>query len=187
VIAWHLGRRTSKDTLEFTQKMRKATVCHFQLTTDGFSPYRDAVSYSLGMRVDFAQLVTVYAGAREGEQRYSPAEIVEAIRVPRTGNPDPKKICTSHVERQNLTTPMQIRRLTRLTNAFSRKWSNLRATLALHFAFYNFWANWFRGFVTFHLLEAVARRILSTFPPKPSAPPQYYSVTGNAIIQLPSM
>ena len=138
VIAWHLGRRTSKDTLEFTEKIRKATVSHFQLTTDGFTPYRDAVSYSLGMRVEFAQLVKVYAAPREGQQRYSPAEIVEAVPVPRIGNPDPAKICTSHVERQNLTMRMQIRRLTRLTNAFSKKWDNLKAALALHFAWYNF-------------------------------------------------
>jgi len=54
------------------------------------------------------------------------------------GNPDPKKICTSHVERQNLTMRMQIRRLTRLTNAFSKKLRNLKAAIALHFAHYNF-------------------------------------------------
>jgi hypothetical protein len=98
VISWHLGRRTSKDTLEFTEKIRKATVSHFQITTDGFTPYRDAVEYSLGMRCDFAQLVKVYATPREGQQRYSPAEIVEAVPVPRIGNPDPALICTSHVD-----------------------------------------------------------------------------------------
>jgi hypothetical protein len=52
--------------------------------------------------------------------------------------PDFERICTSHVERQNLTMRMQIRRLTRLTNAFSKKWENLRAAIALHFAYYNF-------------------------------------------------
>jgi hypothetical protein len=88
--------------------------------------------------VEFAQLVKVYAAPREGQQRYSPAEIVEALPVPRIGNPDPAKICTSHVERQNLTMRMQIRRLSRLTNAFSKKWDNLKAALALHFAWYNF-------------------------------------------------
>src|SRR5712691_6990714 len=90
------------------------------------------------MRCDFAQLVKVYASPREGQQRYSPAEIVEAVPVPRIGKPEPKLICTSHVERQNLTMRMAIRRLTRLTNAFSKKWSNLRAVLAVHFAYYNF-------------------------------------------------
>jgi len=138
IVAWHLGRRTSRDTLAFTEKLREATSSHFQLTSDGFAPYRDAVSYSLGMRVDFAQLVKVYAAPREGEQRYSPAEVVDAVPTVRIGRPDPDKICTSHIERQNLTMRMQIRRLTRLTNAFSKKLENHGCALALHFAWYNF-------------------------------------------------
>jgi IS1 family transposase len=155
VVAWHLGRRTSADTLKFTEKIRKATVSHFQITTDGFTPYRDAVEYSLGMRCDFAQLVKVNASPREGQQRYSPAEIVEAVPVSRIGKPDPKLICTSHVERQNLTMRMQIRRLTRLTNAFSKKWSNLKAALALHFAWYNF----VRVHQTLRVMPAMEARI----------------------------
>ena len=89
-------------------------------------------------RVDYAQLIKVYAASREGEQKYSPAEVVTAKPTPIMGNPDPQYICTSHIERQNLTMRMQIRRLTRLTNAFSKKWENLKAALALHFAWYNF-------------------------------------------------
>jgi len=73
-----------------------------------------------------------------GERRYSPAEVVKAIPTPTFGNPDPVKISTSHVERQNLTVRMSVRCLTRLTNAFSKKWENLCAALALHFAYYNF-------------------------------------------------
>jgi transposase-like protein/IS1 family transposase len=143
VIAWHLGRRTSRDTLEFTEKIYKAvegTTNRFQLTTDGFVAYPDAVTYSLGTRVDFAQLIKIYAQPEQGggERRYSPAEVVEAIPTPVFGNPDPERISTSHVERQNLTMRMMMRRLTRLTNAFSKKWENLRAALALHFAYYNF-------------------------------------------------
>jgi hypothetical protein len=82
--------------------------------------------------------VKIYATPREGEQRYSPAEVVDARPKPILGNPDPARICTSHVERQNLTMRMQIRRLTRLTNAFSKKWENLWAALCLYFAWYNF-------------------------------------------------
>lgn len=67
----------------------------------------------------------------------SPAEIVEAVPVVISGNPNPAKICTSHVERQNLTMRMQIRRLTRLTNAFSKSIESHRAAIALHFAYYN--------------------------------------------------
>jgi IS1 family transposase len=140
VVAWHLGRRNTRDTVEFTEKLYNATSGRFQLTTDGFAAYPDAVAYSLGTRVDFAQLVKIYAQPEQGggEHRYSPAQVVEALPKPMWGNPDPERICTSHVERQNLTMRMMIRRLTRLTNAFSKKWENLRAALALHFAYYNF-------------------------------------------------
>jgi hypothetical protein len=83
--------------------------------------YPDAIERVFGNGVDFAQMVKVYAAARDGEQRYSPAEVVDAVIVPRIGMPDYERICTSHVERQNLTMRMHIRRLTRLTNAFSKK------------------------------------------------------------------
>ena len=140
VLPWHLGRRNVRDTVEFTEKLHEATSRRFQLTTDGFAAYPDAVSYSLGTRVDFSQLVKVYSHPESGggEKRYSPAEVIKAIPTPIWGNPDSDRISTSHVERQNLTMRMMMRRLTRLTNAFSKKWANLKAALALHFAYYNF-------------------------------------------------
>ena len=138
VLAWHLGRRSAYDTMLFTEKLSNATQGGFQLTSDGFKAYLEAVSYSLGTRVDFAQLVKVYAAPREREQRYSPAEVVETIRQIQIGNPDQSRICTSHIERQNLTVRMHMRRMTRLTNGFSRKWQNLKAAYALYFAWYNF-------------------------------------------------
>ncbi len=137
VLAWHLGRRSTRDTMAFTEKLEAATSGRFQLTTDGFPPYFDAIHTCLGTRVDFAQLIKVYAASTEDEHRYSPARVVEAIAKPVWGQPDPERICTSHVERHNLTMRMQIRRLTRLTNAFSKKRENLRAALALYFAWYN--------------------------------------------------
>lgn len=93
---------------------------------------------TLSDRADFAQLIKVYRATPEGERRYSPAEVVSTEVVPVMGDPNPRKICTSHVERQNLTMRMQMRRFTRLTNGFSKKWENHWAALALWFAFYNF-------------------------------------------------
>jgi hypothetical protein len=88
--------------------------------------------------VDFAQLIKVYRASTEGEGRYSPAEVVSMEVVPVVGTPDPKRICTSNIEPQNLTMRMQIRRFTRLTNGFSKKFENHWAALALYFAYYNF-------------------------------------------------
>jgi transposase-like protein/IS1 family transposase len=138
VLAWHLGRRITSDTEIFTEKIDAATTGHFQITTDGFAAYPDAISLSLGTRVDFAQLIKIYGSHIDAEHRYSPPEVLDAIPVPRIGRPVPQRICTSHVERQNLSMRMCIRRLTRLTNAFSKKWENLKAALALYFAYYNF-------------------------------------------------
>ena len=138
ILAWHLGARGMEDTEAFTEKLHEATSGYFQLTTDGFRPYENAVSYSLGTRVDYAQLIKVYARDRENEQKYSPPEVVETITKIMIGDPDPSRICTSIVERSNLSIRTSVRRLTRLTNAFSKKWENLKAMLAIYFAFYNF-------------------------------------------------
>jgi IS1 family transposase len=127
-----------KDTTEFTEKLHEATEGRFQLTTDGFAAYPDAVSYSLGTRTAFGQLIKVYEGIQENETRYSPSRLRETIVKKFWGNPDEDRICTSHVERHNLSMRTHLRRLTRLTNGFSKKWENLRAMLALYFAFYNF-------------------------------------------------
>ena len=139
VLAWHLGKRGKYATDAFIGKLAYATSdARYQLTTDGFSPYVSAVGLYLRGRVDFAQLVKVYASPREGEQRYSPGEVVEAVPVPVMGLPKRERICTSHIERQNLSIRMGMRRMTRLTNGFSKKWENLEAAYALWFAYYNF-------------------------------------------------
>jgi IS1 family transposase len=138
ILAWHLGKRNRQDTLTFILKLRKATKGIFQLTTDGWPSYPEAVERVFGNDIHYAQLIKVYAASRDGEARYSPAEVVDVEVVPRVGMPDYERVCTSHIERQNLTMRMQIRRLTRLTNAFTKKWENLQAAIALHFAHYNY-------------------------------------------------
>jgi len=138
ILAWHLGQRDMTDCEAFTEKLHEATSGHFQLTTDGYRPYESAVAYSLGTRVDYAMLIKIYAANREGEPKYSPPEVVETITKIQIGYPDPSRICTSIVERSNLSMRTSIRRLTRLTNAFSKKWEHLKAMLALYFSYYNF-------------------------------------------------
>jgi transposase-like protein/IS1 family transposase len=140
VLAWHMGRRTFDDTWKFTKKLADATSDHsFQITTDGFAQYRDTITHELGHKqVDFAQLIKIYAAPQDEAHRYSPPVVVDIITNVISGNPDPKRICTSIVERQNLTIRMQMRRFTRLTNAYSKKRENLKWALALFFAFYNF-------------------------------------------------
>lgn len=140
ILAFAVGRRTLEKAFELMLKVRRATNpnVRFQLTSDGLRAYRTAVDEMLSDRCDFAQLIKFYSMPQMDEIRYSPARMVEAMPVPQSGNPDPAKICTSHVERQNLTMRMQIRRLTRLTNAFSKKLENHKAAIALHVAYYNF-------------------------------------------------
>jgi len=123
----------------FIEGLRAATAPQrFQITTDDFEPYVKAIQDTLADRCDFAQLIKVYGQEPGEEHRYSPPAVLEALPNPIMGDPDPARICTSIVERQNLTIRMQMRRLTRLTNAFSKKWENLWAAYCLHFAYYNF-------------------------------------------------
>lgn len=139
VLNFALGKRNKETTDVFIEGLRHATGRQdFQITTDGFGPYQTSIPDTLGDRASFATLTKVYRATPEGERRYSPAEVVSTEVVSIMGDPDPKRICTSHIERQNLTMRMQIRRLTRLTNGFSKKWENHWAALCLHFAYYNF-------------------------------------------------
>lgn len=139
VLAYHLGKRDTVSTDTFIGKLRHATSDErFQLTSDGFKPYIKAVEMLLRDRAHFAQLIKVYGASRDGEQRYSPAEVVDSVPVEIMGRPIRERICTSHIERQNLSIRMGMRRMTRLTNAFSKKWENLQAAYSLWFAFYNF-------------------------------------------------
>jgi hypothetical protein len=110
-----------------------------QISTDGLRAYVDAVERAFGSDVDYAQIVKVY-GQEEtsNNRRYSAPEFVSAEKKVITGNPDPKLISTSYVERLNATTRLHMRRLTRLTLAFSKKRENFEAAVGLHFAYYNF-------------------------------------------------
>ena len=134
-----MGKRDQQTTNVFIEGIRHATArSRFQITSDGFAPYRSAIPNTLGDRCDFAMLIKVYRSSQEGEARYSPAEVQSVEVVPVMGQPDPERICTSIIERSNLSLRMGLRRFTRLTNAFSKKWENHWAAVSLWYTFYNF-------------------------------------------------
>jgi IS1 family transposase len=140
IVSFAVGKRTAGTTQGFVSDLRMRIVNRPQVTSDGFEPYVEAVEKAFGSDVDFAQLIKEYESdlsARKAQHRYSPGRITASERRIVTGKPDPERICTSYVERQNLTLRMQQRRFTRLTNAFSKKPENHRAAVALYAAWYN--------------------------------------------------
>jgi len=138
VVNVTIGNRDQQTTNVFLEGLRMATSGNFQLTTDGFAPYRNGVLNTLEDRVDFAMLIKVYRATPEGERRYSPAEVVSTEVVPVCGNPDPQRICTSHVERSNLSLRLGVKRFARLTLGFSKSFRNHCAATMLWYCWYNF-------------------------------------------------
>lgn len=140
ILAWHLGKRDAINTAVFINEVENNTRGRFQLSTDGWGPYQEVVPIifeSENRPIDHAIVIKTY-GKFEDDHRYSPSEVLTTDVFDNCGSPDLKKACTSHIERQNLTIRMQNRRMTRLTNAFSKKWQNHAASFAIHFATYNF-------------------------------------------------
>lgn len=138
VPSWHIGRRDVEDATIFMKDLAGRLANRVQITTDGHKMYLEAVDSAFGSNVDFSQLAKIYGQAPDAPRRYSPAQCVGTIKTWIMGKPDVKKTSTSYVERQNLTMRMNMRRLTRLTNGFSKKIENLFYAVALHFMYYNF-------------------------------------------------
>ncbi len=138
VPSWHVGNRDAEAALFFVCDLAPRLANRVQVTSDGHRAYLDAVRDGFLGEVDYAQLVKTYGPSIGGEHRYSPPVCNGAKKKRRLGNPDRKHISTSYVERQNLTMRMNMRRFTRLTNAFSKKVENHAHAVALHFMYYNF-------------------------------------------------
>ncbi len=137
-VSWYVGSRDSEAAMIFMDDLAKRLANRVQLTSDGHRAYLEAVEGAFGSDIDYAMLVKVYGPAPEGQRRYSPAECIGAVKHRVEGNPDPKHVSTSYAERQNLNIRMGNRRMTRLTNAFSKKAANHAHMMAIYFMHYNF-------------------------------------------------
>lgn len=141
IPSYVVGRRDMYHTRCFMDDLASRLANTIQLTSDVMAAYGDAVERAFGSQVHYGQLSKTYSLVnlnKEAAQRYSPCEVVKTEKFVMVGTPDVSRITTSHVEKQNHTLRMHCRRLTRLTNAFSKKLENFQAAISLHFAYYNF-------------------------------------------------
>jgi IS1 family transposase len=138
MVSWHVGGRSTDDTHQFIHDVASRVSDRVQISTDGLGQYIPAIVSAFGENVDLGQVLKKFAAGGYNPGRYSPPACVGCENKPIIGNPDPKHISTSYIERSNLTLRMSMRRFTRLTNAFSRKVENHTAMVSLFFMYYNF-------------------------------------------------
>jgi IS1 family transposase len=140
VPAFKVGKRTLATTTEFVQDVASRMRNRVQISTDALRGYVEAVEESFGADVDYGQIVKVYVHDPEQhpERKYSAPSFASAYRKAVAGDPNMELVSTSHIERLNATTRLHVKRLSRLTLAFSKKLENFKAAVALNFAYYNF-------------------------------------------------
>jgi IS1 family transposase len=156
IVSHFVGGRDGECAMWFMDDLKSRLASRVQLTSDGHRAYLEAVEGAFGGDVDYAMLVKIYGNAPEGAKgRYSPAECIGAKKERIEGNPDPKYVSTSYAERQNLTMRMHMRRFTRLTNAFSKKFENHAHMVAM----YAVWYNWIRIHKTLRVTPAMQAKL----------------------------
>jgi IS1 family transposase len=138
VPCFKIGNRSRKNTFDFLTDLSSRLKNRVQITSDAMNAYEEAMEKVFGTEVDYGQVVKTFSTGKNEGGKYSPAQLVSSEKTVLIGTPNKDTISTSFVERQNLTMRMHIRRLTRLTNAFSKKIENFKAAIALHFGYYNF-------------------------------------------------
>lgn len=138
VPAWHVGGRTQEDADALVSDLKSKLVKRPQISSDGLAAYAEAIEESFGSKVDYGSIIKTFKHSELSDtRRYSPPEVFSCKKEVKQGNPEWKKISTSYVEKQNHTVRMHCRRLSRLTNAFSKKRENFEAAISLHYAYYN--------------------------------------------------
>ena len=187
IVSSMVGGRDAEYANAFMDDVASRLANRVQMTTDGHKAYLEAVEGSFGADIDYAQLIKVYGNAPETlKGRYSPADCTGIVKRTVEGQPDEKHISTSFVERQNLTMRMQMRRFTRLTNAFSKKFENHMHMVAL----YTVWYNFIRIHKTLRVTPAMEAglsetvwdmedlvRIMDERAPKPGRPKTYNKIS----------
>lgn len=138
VVGYRVGKRDGANTSAFCVDLRKRIIGAPQVSTDGFKPCREAIEQAFGSRVHHGVAVKLYEDEEGKEHRYAPGRCIGIERSRVSGSPIEENISTSYVERQNGTIRQGIRRLTRLTNAFSKTLRGLEGAVNLHFGYYNF-------------------------------------------------
>ena len=139
VPAFRVGKRDAATANAFLADVSGRMAGRVQISTDGLRAYEEAIERSFGGDADYGQIIKTYGHESvEGQRRYSQPEFVSAEKKIVSGRPNFDLISTSYVERLNATTRLHMRRLTRLTLAFSKKRENFEAAVGLHFAYYNF-------------------------------------------------
>jgi IS1 family transposase len=152
IVSHFFGGRDGECAKAFICDLASRLANRVQLTSDGHKAYLDAVEQAFGDDVDYAMIEKLFGQSPEGQRRYSPPVIVGTRTTCCTGKPDPKHVSTSYAERQNLTMRMHMRRFTRLTNGFSKKFENHAHMVAI----YAVWYNWIRIHKTLRVTPAMA-------------------------------
>lgn len=160
VPTFAVGDRSQYMANTFIEDLASRLSHRVQISSDALRAYTDAVERAFGAAVDYGSIVKTFSHSDlEEQRRYSPPEVMSVERIPISGNPVVDLISTSYVEKQNHTLRMHCRRLTRLTNAFSKKLENFKSAVALHYAYYNF----VKSNIAIRCTPAMAAGVTDTF------------------------